>query len=162
MNNANTTVKRPFEMKAERNKEILNNFLSSSTEEYQTMVNALLAFWNGNVNRTTGTIKVSIGQTTDKGFNAMLMSFTNNPNVVIGCWDNTEPTICIATNERKTNNILCSLNLSLIDNLKADIQVTENFDRYILTFKYNNCIDYKIEVVHKDFTKTEILNHIAE
>ena len=34
-------------MKAERNKEILNNFLSSSTEEYQTMVNALLAFWNG-------------------------------------------------------------------------------------------------------------------
>ena len=162
MNNANTTVKRPFEMKAERNKETLNNFLSSSTEEYQTMVNALLAFWNGNVDVKIGTVKISIGQRTDNGFNAMLISFTYNPNVIIGNWNDTEPTICIATDERKTNNILCSLNLSLIDNLKADIQATENFDRYVLTFRYDNCIDYKIEVVHKDFTKTEILNHIAE
>ena len=147
MNNANTTVKRPFEMKAERNKEILNNFLSSSTEEYQTMVNALLAFWNGDVNRTTGTIKVSIGQTTDKGFNAMLMSFTDSPNVVIGNWDNTEPTICIGVNNRKIHNMICSLNLTLIDDISVD-KVSNN--KYIIEFKYNGAIDYKLEIVHND------------
>ena len=41
---SNTTIRKPYELKAERNEKLLNTFVENSTAEYQTLVNALLAF----------------------------------------------------------------------------------------------------------------------
>ena len=148
MSNANTTkVKRPFEKKAAYNRKLLNNFFCNNPEEYRTLISALLSFAADSEEKETGYINIAVGQRTDNGFNVMLNSFTDKPVVKLGNWNNIEPTMAIFTTERKIHNIICSLNLTLISDLETEVQITENYDRYVLTFRYDDAIDYQIIVM---------------
>lgn len=142
---SNTTIRKPYELKAERNEKLLNTFVENSTVEYQTLVNALLAFWNRSADRKTGGINVSIGQRANNCFNVLLMSYTNKPNIVLGNWNNTEPKMLITIADKKINNMICSLNLTLISDLET---VVHGNGRYTFTFRYDDTFDYQIEVVY--------------
>lgn len=160
-NTANTTAtKKPYELKAERNKEILHTFFENNPE-YRTLISALLSYAVDSKEKDEGYIDVAIGKRMKNGFNIMLNSFTDKPIVRLGNWNNKEPTMCIGTTERKTHNILCSLNLSLISDLKTELQATEKYDRYTFTFRYNDSIDYQITVVHTVVTTYSILQYIV-
>lgn len=155
------TKKKPYELKAERNREILNTFFNYNPE-HRTLIAALLSYAADSEEKDAGYIDVAIGKKTKNGFNIMLNSFTDKPIVRLGNWNNTEPTMCIGRSDRRINNILCSLNLSLIDNLETKIQSTDNYDRYTFTFRYDGAIDYQITVFCTVFTNAYILRHIAE
>lgn len=143
--NTNTN-KKPYELKAHHNKDVLNAFLDNSTADFKILVNTLLAFGNTNPDRATGSITVSIGnKIRDNCFNAMLIAKTDKPVIMIGNWDNTEPTFCIKDGNYRTNNIVCSLNLTLIDNINVD---TKSDNKYIIDFKYDNSIDYIIDITY--------------
>lgn len=160
-NTANTTAtKKPYELKAQHNKEILHTFFENNPE-YRTLISALLAFTPDAAEKEIGSINVSIGKRMKNGFNIMLQSYTDKPDVRLGSWNNTEPTMCISTTERRTNNILCSLNLSLISDLKTELQANEMQDRYVFTFKYDGVIDYQITVIHTVVTTYSILQYIV-
>ncbi|MDD6488226.1 MAG: hypothetical protein PUG48_00210 [Clostridia bacterium] len=147
MNTNTNTIKKPYELKAQHNKEVLNTFLANSTAEYTTLVNALLAFCNINPDRATGSITVSIGnKVTDNCFNAFLISHTNKPVVVIGSWNN-EPRLLIGVDSQKINNMICAFNLTLIDNINVD---KKGDKKYIIDFKYDNSIDYKLDITYND------------
>lgn len=148
--NTNTaTTKKSYELKAQHNRKLLHTFFENNPE-YRTLISALLAFTPDAAEKKIGSINVSIGKRMKNGFNIMLNSFTDKPIVMLGNWNNTEPTMCISTTERKTHNILCSLNLSLISDLKTELQATEKYDKYVFTFRYDGVIDYQITVVHTD------------
>ena len=160
-NTANTTTaKKPYELRAKHNREILNTFFDYNPE-YRTLISALLSYEVDSKEKDEGYINVAVGQRTNKGFNVMLNSFTDKPIVMLGNWNNTEPTMCISTTERKTRNILCSLNLSLISDLKTELQATEKYDRYTFTFRYNDSIDYQITVFCTVVTTYSILQYIV-
>lgn len=161
MSNNTTATKKPYELKAQHNREILSAFFDYNPE-YRTLIGALLSYAADSEEKDVGYIDVAVGQKTDNGFNAYTMSYTDKPIVMLGNWNNTEPTMCISTTERKTHNILCSLNLSLISDLKTELQVTEKYDRYTFTFRYNGAIDYQITVFCTVFTNAYILSYIAE
>ncbi|MDD6488406.1 MAG: hypothetical protein PUG48_01130 [Clostridia bacterium] len=144
--NTTNTIKKPYELKAEHNKDVLNTFFENSTADFKTLVDALLAFGNTNPDRATGSITVSIGnKVTDNCFTAMLISHTNKPVIMIGNWNNVEPTFCIKDSNYRTNNIVCSLNLTLINNLCVD-KISDK--KYIIDFKYDNSIDYQIDITY--------------
>lgn len=160
-NTANTTAtKKPYELKAQHNRKLLNTFFDYNPE-YRTLISALLSYEVDSKEKDEGYINVAVGKRTDKGFNVMLNSYTDKPTVMLGNWNNTEPTMCISTTERKTHNILCSLNLSLISDLKTELQATEKYDRYVFTFRYDNAIDYQITVFCTVVTTYSILQYIV-
>lgn len=156
-----TATKKPYELKAENNRKILHTFFENNPE-YRTLIGALLSYAADSEEKDVGYIDVAVGKKTDRGFNVMLNSFTDKPLVMLGNWNNTEPTMCISTTERKTHNILCSLNLSLISDLKTELQVTEKYDRYTFTFRYDGAIDYQITVFCTVVTTYSILRYIVE
>ena len=160
-NTANATAtKKPYELKAQHNREILHTFFENNPE-YRTLISALLSFTPDSKEKEIGSIDVCIGKRMKNGFNIMLQSYTDKPDVRLGNWNNTEPTMCIGRSDRRTNNILCSLNLSLISDLETELQATEKYDRYTFTFRYNDSIDYKITVVHTVVTTYSILQYIV-
>lgn len=161
-NTANTTTatKKPYELKAQHNRKLLHTFFENNPE-YRTLISALLAFTPDSKEKEIGSIDVCIGKRTQNGFNVMLNSFTDKPIVRLGNWNNKEPTMCIGRSDRRTNNILCSLNLSLISDLKTELQATGKYDRYTFTFRYNDSIDYQITVVHTVVTTYSILQYIV-
>lgn len=145
--NTTNTIKKPYELKAEHNRKVLNAFLENSTADFKTLVNALLVFEKSNTNRATGSITVSIGnKTTDNCFTAMLISQTDKPVVVLGSWDN-EPRLIISDENYRTNNIICAFNLTLINKLCVD-KISDK--KYIIDFKYDNNVDYKLDITYKD------------
>lgn len=157
--NTNTTAtKKPYELKAQHNREILHTFFDKNPE-YRTLISALLAFTPDSKEKEIGSIDVCIGKRMKNGFNIMLNSFTDKPIVRLGNWNNKEPTMCIGRSDRRTNHILCDLNLTLISDLTTQIQSNEMQDRYVFTFRYDGVIDYEITVVH---TAYSILKYIAE
>ena len=158
--NTTATTKKPYELKAERNREILHTFFEANPE-YRTLISALLSFTPDSKEKEIGSIDICIGRRTKNGFNVMLQSYTDKPDVRRGNWNNIEPTMCIGTTERKTHNILCSLNLSLISDLKTELQATEKYDKYVFTFRYDGVIDYQITVIHTVVTTYSILQYIA-
>lgn len=160
MSNTATATKKPYELKTKHNREILSTFFDYNPE-YRTLIGALLSYAADSKEKDEGYIDVAVGQKTDNGFNVMLNSFTDKPLVMLGNWNNTEPTMCISTTERKTHNILCSLNLSLISDLKTELQATEKYDRYTFTFRYNDSIDYQITVFCTVVTTYSILQYIV-
>lgn len=160
-NTANATAtKKPYELKAQHNREILHTFFENNPE-YRTLISTLLSFTPDAAEKEIGSIDICIGKKTKNGFNIMLNSFTDKPIVMLGNWNNIEPTMCIGTTERKTHNILCCLNLSLISDLKTELQATEKYDRYTFTFRYNDSIDYQITVIHTVVTTYSILQYIV-
>ena len=160
-NTANTTAtKKPYELKAQHNREILNTFFDYNPE-YRTLISALLSYEVDSKEKDEGYINVAIGKRTKNGFNVMLNSFTDKPIVRLGNWNNKEPTMCISRSDRRINNILCSLNLSLISDLKTELQATEKYDRYTFTFRYNDSIDYQITVFCTVVTTYSILQYIV-
>lgn len=144
-------TKKPYELKAEHSKQVLDAFIVNSTPEYQMLFNALLAFWNGSADQKTGSIRVSVGK---RGywrgcncFNAFLVSCADQPNVVIGTWGKSEPTMSIGVSNRRINHILCSLNLTLI----SDLETKEHgHGRYTFTFKYADTIDYQLDIMQDE------------
>ena len=160
MSNTTTATKKPYELKAENNRKILHTFFENNPE-YRTLIGALLSYAADSEEKDVGYIDVAVGKKTDRGFNVMLNSFTDKPIVRLGNWNNTEPTMCIGRSDRRTNNILCSLNLSLISDLKTELQATENYDRYVFTFRYDNAIDYQITVFCTVVTTYSILQYIV-
>lgn len=159
--NVNTkATKKPYELKAERNREILHTFFDANPE-YGTLISALLSFTPDSKEEEIGSVNVSIGKRTKNGFNIMLNSFTDKPIVRRGNWNNTEPTMCIGRSDRRTDHILCDLNLTLISDLQTELQATEKYDKYVFTFRYDGVIDYQITVIHTVVTTYSILQYIV-
>lgn len=158
--NTTATTKKPYELKAQHNRKLLHTFFDANPE-YRTLISALLSFTPDSKEKEIGSIDVCIGKRMKNGFNVILQSYTDKPDVRRGNWNNTEPTMCIGRSDRRTNNILCSLNLSLISDLKTELQATEKYDKYVFTFRYDGVIDYKITVVHTVVTTYSILQYIV-
>lgn len=159
--NTNTAAtKKPYELKAQHNRKLLHTFFENNPE-YRTLISALLAFTPDAAEKEIGSINVSIGKRMKNGFNVMLQSYTDKPDVRRGNWKNTEPTMCIGRSDRRTDHILCDLNLTLISDLKTELQATEKYDKYVFTFRYDGVIDYQITVIHTVVTTYSILQYIV-
>ena len=90
-------------------------------------------------------IDVSVGKRCKNHFNTYLHIHTDAPSITIGNWNKTEPTFCISDSNYRTNNILCSMNLILIKNLKAEIREGYECNIYQISFSYGE-IDYDIQM----------------
>lgn len=90
-------------------------------------------------------IDVSVGKRCKNHFNIYLHIHTNAPCVTVGNWNKTEPTFCISDSNYRTNNILCSINLTLIKNIKVEIREGYECNIYQISFSYGE-IDYDMYI----------------
>ena len=97
------------------------------------------------LNKAITEIDISVGKRCKNHFNTYLHIHTDAPSITIGNWNKTEPTFCISDSNYRTNNILCSMNLILIKNLKAEIREGYECNIYQISFSYGE-IDYDIQM----------------
>lgn len=93
------------------------------------------------LNRVSTEIDVSVGKRCKNHLNTYLHIHTDAPSIIIGNWNKTEPTFCISDSNYRTNNILCSINLTLMKNLKVEIRDGYGCNIYQISFSYGK-IDY--------------------
>lgn len=90
-------------------------------------------------------IDVSVGKRCKNHFNTYLHIHTDAPSITIGNWNKVEPVFCISDSNYRTNNILCSMNLILIKNLKVEIRDGYGCNIYQISFSYGE-IDYDMYI----------------
>ena len=137
---------KPYERKHIENVKLLKDFVKDKSN-LETFVNVLSEFETSNTKQedTIGMIDISVGEKCKDGFITYLHIHTNCPSVAFGNWNNTEPTICIKDKNYRSNNILCSINLALMKNLKINLKKGYKCCIYNVVFEYTN-IDYEITI----------------
>ena len=97
------------------------------------------------LNKTITEIDVSVGERCKNHFNTYLHIHTDAPSITIGNWNKIEPVFCITDSNYRINNILCSMNLTLIKNLKVEIRDGYGCNIYQISFSYGE-IDYDMYI----------------
>lgn len=121
-----------------KNQKVLNEKNSKELSACDMLVDAIL-------NKVITEIDVSVGKRCKNHFNTYLHIHTNAPCVTIGNWNKTEPTFSITDGNYRTDNILCSMNLTLIKNLKIEIRDGYRCNIYQISFSYGE-IDYDMYI----------------
>lgn len=135
---------KPYERKYIENKQLVENFVSGKSN-FETFVDVLRKYETANVEISDeiGTIGISVGKKTNKGFISYLHTYTNSPSVAFGNWNKAEPTFGIKDKNYRSDVVLCSINLACIENLEVAVRQDGYGDVYDFSFTYRDVgLDY--------------------
>lgn len=139
---------KPFQIHFMEDVVLMKEFVlnqKNTNEGNDEIINAFDMLVNVILDEVSTEIDISVGKRCKNHFNTYLHIQTNSPYIVIGNWNKIEPIFCISDNNYRTNNVLCSINLTLIKTLRVKISRYNNCNVYNISFTYGE-IDYDIQM----------------
>ena len=143
-----TTKLKPFQVHFMEDVVLMKEFVESQkvlNEKNSKELSACDMLVDAILNKAITEIDVSVGERCKNHFNTYLHIHTDAPSITIGNWNKVEPVFCISDSNYRTNNILCSMNLILIKNLKVEIREGYECNIYQISFSCGE-IDYDIQM----------------